>query len=129
MSFGWKRMALWTGVTVAAVSVAAGGYFLFRKFERDRASAMNFREMPPPNLAERTTTDGRATKTYTQKDIEEARRKGQRLPGQPYTPPQSTTANDAAIQRQLQTLQEINRINELNQRLQDQQQRMQRQNK
>jgi hypothetical protein len=44
-------------------------------------------------------------------------------------PPQSTTANDAAIQRQLQTLQEINRINELNQRLQDQQQRMQRQNK
>jgi hypothetical protein len=124
------RRKLISYLLIAAVAggMILGGYLVTKKFLRDRAMAMNYRRDWDgfQNRVNDFSTH-REVKTYTQKDLEEARKNGKRLPTshQPPTPP--TNPSDAAVQRSLRTLEEINRINELNQRLLDQQQRMNRQ--
>lgn len=83
---------------------------------------MNFephvvREFAP--TAGPTTT----THTYTQKELEEARKSGKMAPGMPQPYTSTNAAGDAAVQRSMRTLEEINRINEMNRRMTEQQQR------
>ncbi|MCB4757317.1 MAG: hypothetical protein LHV69_09885 [Elusimicrobia bacterium] len=100
-------------------------YFTMKKFLRDRQAVEGYGLMRRPFSQERPAAGQKEVRTYTQKELEEARRKGQ-LPGgvrQPYLPPPTTTAGEAAVQRSLRTLEEINKINEMNRRLQEQQRR------
>lgn len=115
-------------ITVTFAGILAGGYFGYRRFLKDRERALSYR----PVERTVTTTNGprREARTYTEKELEEARKTG-KLPKsvpQPATPNTAAQANDQAIQRTLRTLEEINRINEMNRRLQEQQQRQQRLN-
>lgn len=101
-------------------------YFLVRRFQNDRLSAMTYREQEPRRSLsqEQRLPDGRTVTTYNSKDLEEARKKGKIPKGvEAQMPSQATAANDAAVQRTLRTLEEINRVNEMNRRLQEQQQR------
>lgn len=85
--------------------VGIGGFFIAKKFKRDRQAAMVYEPAKQPNREQKKNTD------------------------QTHTPSQAAQANEAAVQRSLRTIEEINRINAMNQRLIDQQQRQQRQNR
>ncbi len=111
------------GITVGLALIGTGVYFLIRKYNRDVRNAMNFE--PPVQRVISQTGPQTTTRTYTEKDLEEARKKGKLPPGALPSNP-ATAAGDAAVQRSLRTLEEINRINETNRRLIEQQQRQQR---
>lgn len=127
----WKRILLFVFVAAILGLCTWGSYGVTKKFLMDRVrlsvtslrgTAIKRQTLPTPNQPSRTE------RTYTQKELEEARKKGKLPPEmrQPYMPPANTAANDA-VQRSLRTIEEINRINEMNQRLMDQQRRLQNQ--
>jgi len=112
-------------IAVASALLLGAGYFGLRKFLADRQRMMAFSSYRP--RLETAPRNSREVRTYTQKELDEMRKKGT-LPSnlkQPYVPPAATTAGQDAVQRSLKTLDEINRINEMNRRLQEQQQRRQ----
>lgn len=103
-----------------------GGFWLVKKLLQDREAVLSY---IPPNRAIPLHNSGqpqREVVTYTEKDLEEMRKKGITPPGVKQ-PSQAVTNNEAAVQRSLKTLEEVNRINEMNRRIQEQQERMQRQ--
>jgi len=113
----------------AAVVAMAGGYFLAKKFLRDRAAAMNLAAGKYTLEKVKNPSANRQVKTYTREEIEKLRKEGKLPAGmrQALPPAQPVLPQDDAVQRSLRTIEEINRINEMNQRLLDQQQRMQKQ--
>jgi hypothetical protein len=125
--FGPPQKSRWIVLLVLSLSLGILlllAQFVLKKFKIDKQSAMNFEKRPVETRIETTQP---VTRTYSQKDIEEARKRGQKLPGV-YTPPTlPNAAGDAAVQQSLRTLEEINRINEMNRRLNEQQQRQQQQ--
>ncbi len=119
-----KKTAIILLGIVLLVGGSVGVYFLIKKYNRDVQSAMNFE----PRVERRIQTGSgpqTTTRTYTEKELEEARKTGKLPPGmsQPYNP--TNAAGDAAVQRSMRTLEEINRINEMNRRMMEQQQRQQ----
>jgi len=86
---------------------------------------MSYQPPAVKNVLRRTPSSKEPVrKVYTQKELEEARRRGDipKTMAQPYIPP-AQNPNDAAIQRTMRTIDEINRMNQMNQRLMDQQRR------
>lgn len=127
-----KKLRVWPLVLtfVLSGSVLVGAYFGVKNFLDDRQAILSHKPVPPRPILDRVETrDGKQVKTYTAKELEELRKKGQLPPGvaQPYVPNQANMANEAAVQRSLRTIEEINKINRMNQQLAEQQQRMQRQ--
>lgn len=121
----WIRALIFAALLA---SLTGGAYLVFRRLMADRQSMMNYRLRPEITRRNETPKNGREVKTYSGKELEEARRKGQ-LPAGAATAAQAAQPNnpDAQIQRTLRTIDEINRINEMNRRMMEQQQRMQRQ--
>lgn len=112
-----------TVITLIMVTLTTAAYVLAKKFFHDRTQALLGNQ--PPITRKFINNSGTTTRTYTQKEIDEARKKGTPPVDikQPYMPP--TQTGDEAVQRSLKTIEEINKINEMNQRLIDQQRRLQ----
>jgi len=114
-------------LALGATALLLIAYGASRKFIHDRESAMNFQPHQIHTQVERESGKP-VTRTYTQKEIEDARKQGKKLPGLTNLPPNlPNQAGQDAVQRSLRTLDEINRINEMNRRLMEQQQRNQQQ--
>lgn len=118
------RLKLIIGVAVGLVVVIAGVYLGTWKFFQDREAMRGYKD-PLERQVERRRQEQpvTTTRTYTAKELEEARKTG-KLPKNMQTAPgpnQAAIANEAAVQRTLRTLDEINRVNEMNRRLQEQQ--------
>src|SRR5947207_152120 len=98
-----KKSLFLLAVGTSLILLVGSIYLLVRKFLRDRESAMGF-EPRVVRQIQRQTGPQTTTRTYTEKDLEEARKKGKLPAGmnQPYTPPNA--AGDAAVQRSLKTL-------------------------
>jgi hypothetical protein len=113
-------------MVLVAGLVLGGAYLLVEKLLRDRQSAMNFKNPKERFLNDQNSLNTPQTKTYTSQELEEMRKKGQKLPGgmQQVLPQTNSAYNESASQRSLRTIDEINRINEMNQRLMDQQRRL-----
>jgi hypothetical protein len=113
------------GVVLALAAVGAGSYFMIKKLQKDREAALSFIPPSQPRPIAMPPSQKRETVTYTQKDLEEMRKKGTVPPGVAQPPaqmPQNT--GEAAVQRSLRTIDEVNRINEMNRRIQEQQERI-----
>lgn len=124
---GFKRALPFLIFAMVATGLTAGSYLLLDRFLRDRQAVLTRHSLPPRPVYDRPNVqNGRQVKTYSAKELEEARQKG-RLPSgsQQNLPSQSNLAQQDAVQRSLRTLDEINRINQMNQRLLEQQQRIQ----
>lgn len=120
-----SRFFVLTLLLIIICAVVAAVYVATRKFEHDRTSAMT----SPSHTFQTREESSRpqtVTRTYTQKEIEDARKNGKKLPGLAPTNLPGGQA-DAAVQQSMRTLDEINRINEMNRRLIEQQQRQQQQ--
>ncbi len=119
----WKKPLL---ISVVVAGFLGGVYLLSRQILDDRKVAMAFQEKPlelPAFGKEERLPDGRTIRTYTSKDLEEAKKRGKGSGLDATRPDPFPTANDAAVQRSLRTIEEINRINEMNRRVAEQQQR------
>jgi hypothetical protein len=122
-----KNRVVFTLVVLGVLAVALGaGFWLYQKLQSDREAVLSY--IPPnrPVRVQDSRTPQRQTVTYTEKDLEEMRKRGLnpqnvRPFGAPPAPPPS---NEAAVQRSLKTLEEVNRINEMNRRIQEQQEKM-----
>jgi hypothetical protein len=107
--------------TAVSSGVVWGGYLLLRRYLQDREAAMGYEDHRMQALA---PGQQRTTRTYSAKEPEEARKRGESPMGAQAV---QTNAMNDAVQRNLRTLDEINRINQMNQRLMEQNQRQQRQ--
>jgi len=106
-------------------SFTFGAYQLMAKHLRDRENAIDLqREQFQP---QRRKPGQSEVRTYTQEDIEKARKEGKLPPGLKLPPQQPNMSTTEQIQRTLKTIEDINKINEMNRRLMEQQQRHQNQ--
>src|SRR5690348_9904292 len=91
---------------IFAVGVGAT-YYVVKRFQHDRLSAMNYRSYDPRQTTQgqTTTSDGKTTKTYTAEELADLKKKGQ-LPKdmQSTNAAQAAATNEAAVQRQLKTI-------------------------
>ena len=122
----WKKIG---SLALVLIGLIAGSYYLFKRFLRDRQSALNF-EKQKITILDRSAKSTRETKIYTQEELEKMKREGKLPRGvnpAPTLPPGTNAAEN--VQRTLRTVEEINRINEMNRRLMEQQQKMQQNNR
>jgi hypothetical protein len=121
-----RNRLVFIGVLAGLAAAVAAGYFLVRKLQKDREAVLSYIPPDRPQPLQNSGLPKRETVTYTEKDLEEMRKKGVPAPGvkPPIGPPAAGTSGEAAVQRSLKTLEEVNRINEMNRRIQEQQERM-----
>src|SRR5258705_474859 len=91
------RLIFISSLALAVVAVVFLIYVGFRKFNHDRESAMNFQPHAVRTRVEQIPGKP-ITRTYTQKEIEDARKQGKKLPGMPNSNLPNTTGDDA-VQR------------------------------
>ena len=117
-----SKLIFYVVFAVLGASFVTGGYWLVHKFltDRDKILLSAFR----PRVTATPKAGERETKRYTQKELEEARKKGELPPGLRNPPYQPPVQSQDAVQRSLRTVEEINRINEMNRRMMEQQQRI-----